>query len=146
MSPDDIREQIELAVVELIKSKLTEGTMTEVRAQQISKTVLDLLKPGMEFIALYKAIFALDDVCTELSPIVLPYADTYEKNIAQKATGMVASYIKVGKYDAAVKLANDVIKENIQIKWQGSARPNNPAPAPKPTPIPKQEPSSMKPI
>jgi hypothetical protein len=35
MSPDGIREEIELAVVELIKTKLTDGTMTETRAQQI---------------------------------------------------------------------------------------------------------------
>jgi len=123
MNPDTIREEIELAVVELIKTKLTDGTMTETRAQQISKMVLELLKPGMQFVELYKAIFQLDDTCTELAPVVLPYADSYEKNIAQKATGMVSKYIKVGQYDAAVKLAEDVIRENIKIEWQGTAKP-----------------------
>jgi hypothetical protein len=123
MTPDGIREEIELAVVELIKAKLTDGTMTEDRAQQISKMVLELLKPGMQFVELYKAIFQLDDTCTELSPIVLPYADSYEKNITQKAKDVVAGYIKVGHYDAAVKLADDVIRENVQIQWQGKAKP-----------------------
>jgi hypothetical protein len=79
MTPDTIREEIELAVVELIKTKLSDGTMTEARAQQISKLVLELLKPGMQFVELYKSIFKLDDTCTELAPIVLPYADSYEK-------------------------------------------------------------------
>jgi len=122
MTPDQIREDIELAVVELIKAKLADGTMTDARSQQISQMVLDTLKPGMSLEELYKAIFTLDDKCTELSPIVLPYAQKYEENIAQKASDVVSSYIKVGKYDAAIKLTDDVVNENVKLQWQGSAR------------------------
>ena len=122
MTPDQIREDIELAVVELIKAKLADGTMTDARSQQISQLVLDTLKPGMSLEELYKAIFTLDDKCTELSPIVLPYAQKYEENIAQKASDVVSSYIKVGKYDAAIKLTDDVVNENVKLQWQGSAR------------------------
>jgi hypothetical protein len=125
MTPDDIREEIELAVVELIKAKTADGTMTEERGQQISQLVLDTLQPGMPFEELYRAIFHLDDACQELSPIVLPYAKNYEENIAQKATDMVASYIKVGKYDAAVKLAEDVINEKVNLQWQGAGKAND---------------------
>ena len=122
MTPDDVRQEIELKTVEFIKEKLTEGAMTEARSQQISQTVLELLTPGMTYEQLYKAIFKLDDTCTELSYIVLPYAESYEKNIAQKATDIVSGYIRVGKYDAAVKLAEDVIHENVKIQWQGSGK------------------------
>ena len=122
MTPDQIREDIELAVVELIKAKLADGTMTDARSQQISQMVLDTLKPGMSLEELYKAIFTLDDKCTELSPIVLPYAQKYEENIAQKASDVVSSYIKVGKYDAAIKLTDDVVNENVKLEWKGSAR------------------------
>ncbi len=122
MTADEIREDIELAVVELIKAKLADGSMTELRSQQISQFVLDTLKPGMSLEELYKAIFTLDDKATELSSIVLPYAQTYEDNIAQKATDVVSSYIKVGKYDAAIKLTDDVVHENVKLQWQGSAR------------------------
>jgi hypothetical protein len=117
MTPDDVRQEIELKTVEFIKERLTAGTMTEARSQQISQTVLELLTPGMTYEQLYKAIFKLDDTCTELSYIVLPYAESYEKNIAQKATD-----IRVGRYDAAVKLAEDVIHENVKIQWQGSGK------------------------
>lgn len=123
MTPDDIRENIELAVVELINKSVADGTMTDARSQQISQIVLELLKPGMQFEELYKAIFKLDDSCTELSPIVLPYAKSYEENIAQKATDIVASYIKIGKYDAAVKLAEDVVSEDVKLEWQGKGKP-----------------------
>jgi len=123
MTPDDVRETIEVAVVELIKTSIANNTMTEARGQQISQIVLELLKPGMSFEALYKAIFKLDDSCTELSPIVLPYAQMYEKNVAQKATDVVANYIRVGNFNAAVSLAKDVVSEDVKLEWQGSARP-----------------------
>lgn len=122
MSPDSIREEIELAVVELIKTKLADGTMTEARSQQISQLILDTLKPGMSLEELYKAIFTLDDSVPELAPIVLPYAQTYEDNIAHKASDIVSSYIKVGKYDAAIKLTDDVVHENVKLEWQGSGK------------------------
>ena len=122
ITPDEIRENIELAVVEMIKKNIADGTLTESRAQQISQIVLDHLKPGMEMTALYKAIFQLDDVCNELSPIVLPYAQSYETNIASKATDMVANYIRVGNYDAAVKLAEEVVHEDVKLEWQGKAK------------------------
>ena len=122
MSPDDIRQDIELKVVEFIKTGLEAGTMTEQRSQQISQVVLDSLKPGMEMEHLYKAIFTLDDVCSELSNIVLPYAKEYEKNVTDKATNMVQKYIKVGQFDAAISLAGKAIKQDIRLEWQGAGK------------------------
>jgi len=122
MSPDAIREHIELAVVELIKRSIAAGAMTELRAKQISQIVLELLKPGMSYEALYKAIFKLDDTCNELSAVVLPYAKSYEENVAKKATEAVTNYIRVGNYDAAVKLAEDVVHEDVKLEWRGSGK------------------------
>lgn len=124
MSPDDLRQDLELKIVEFIKAKLADGTMTEERSQQVSQMVLDTLTPGMSMEALYRAIFDLDDTCTELSPIVLPYARDYENNVTQKATDVVRKYIRIGQYDAAVKLAKDAVNENVKISWQGSASPS----------------------
>jgi len=126
MTPDDAREEIELKVVELIKQSVAGGTMTESRSQQISQVVLELLKPGMTWEELYKAIFKLDDSCTELSSIVLPYAQSYEQNITKKATDMVASYIRVGNYDAAVNLAEKVVHEDVKLEWQGKGKATTP--------------------
>lgn len=122
MTPDQIREDIELAVVEMLKEKLADDSMTEARSQQISQLILDTLKPGMSLKELYKAIFTLDDSVPELAPIVLPYAQKYEDNVAHKASDIVSNYIKVGKYDAAIKLTNDVVHENVKLQWQGSSK------------------------
>ena len=72
MTADEIREDIELAVVELIKAKLADGTMTEMRSQQISQLVLDTLKPGMSLEELYKAILPLMTHVQNLLPLSFP--------------------------------------------------------------------------
>ena len=77
MTPDDLRQQIELQVVELIKRKLADGTMTEERSQQISQVVLDTIRPGMTIEELYRAVPKLDDTLPELAPIVLPIVRQY---------------------------------------------------------------------
>lgn len=124
MTPDDIRQQIELKVVDLIKDKLADGTMTEERSQQISQMVLNTLKPGMNLEELYKAIPTLDDAAQELSPIIVPYLREYEDKIAQAAEVSVRNLIRQGQYDAAVKLSNNVINQDIKLVWSGSAKPN----------------------
>jgi len=115
MAPDDIRKEIEASVVDLLKARLSDGTMTEERSKVISKIVLDLLTPGMNLTDLYKAIMKLDDACPELSPIVLPFARQYEEAITQKATGTVENYIRTGQYDAAIDLAKKVASQNVKL-------------------------------
>jgi len=122
-APDQIRETIEANIVTLLKTRLEDGTMTEERSRQISQITLELLKPDMDLEDLYKAIFKLDDSCPELSSIVLPYAQEYEKDITQKATDVVTSYIKMGKYDAAAKFAQKVVANDVDIEWQATAKP-----------------------
>ncbi len=115
MTPDDIRKEIELKVVELLKSRLTNQTITEERSKFVSQTVLNLLQPDMSITDLYKAIMKLDDACPELSPIVYPYARQYEEMITRSATDRVQEYIRVGKYDAAIDLAKKVVSQNVDI-------------------------------
>jgi hypothetical protein len=125
MSPDEIRKEIELKVVEMLKARLSDGTMTEERSKIISKIVLDLLQPEMTITDLYKSIMQLDDSCPELSPIVLPFAKQYEEMITQKATGRVQEYIRVGKYDAAIDLAKKVASQDVELSSQGGKSPTN---------------------
>jgi polyhydroxyalkanoate synthesis regulator phasin len=126
MTPDDIRQQIELQVVELIKKMLADGTMTEERAQQASQVVLDTLKPGMGFEELYRAIAKLDDVVQELAPVVLPIMEQYEREIVQPIEKNVQELILQGQYDAATKLAKQAISQDIKMQYVGSAKPSNP--------------------
>lgn len=122
MTPDTLRQDVELKVVELIKQKLADGTITEARSQQIAQHILDTLKPGMSFEELYKAIFKLDDMYTELSPIVLPILRDYDKNVTQKIQAAVSELIKQGRYLEAEKLSHKAISGNVKLVWQGSAK------------------------
>lgn len=123
MNPDELREQIELSVVDLIKSKLADGTMTEDRAQQASQVVLDTLKPGMSMEELYKATAKLDDTVQELAPIVLPLMEQYERDIVKPIEKNVKDLIMQGQYDAATNLAKKAIGQDIKMQWTGSGKP-----------------------
>lgn len=123
MSPDDLRQQIELQVVELIKAKLADGSMTEERAQQASQIVLDTLKPGMSFEELYRAIAKLDDTVQELAPVVLPVMQQYEDQIVKPIEKNVSELIRQGQYDAASKLAQRAISQDVKLEWTGSGKP-----------------------
>jgi hypothetical protein len=129
MTPDDIRQQIELQVVDLIKKKLAEGSMTEERAQQASQIVLDTLKPGMGYEELYRAVGKLDDVVQELAPVVLPFMEQYEHEIVKPVQKNVTELIMQGQYDAATALAKKAISQDIKMQWTESGKPpNSPTP------------------
>lgn len=113
MSPDELREDVELAIVEFIKEKFDSGEMTDERAEQISQRALDVLEPGMGFEQLYKAIAALDDTMPELSVVVLPYVRDYENNVTQGALSSVRELIAQGQYDAAAKLGAKAAKSDV---------------------------------
>jgi len=123
MTPDDLRQEVELKIVEYLKEKLASGTITEEKSQTIAKLVLDSLVPGMTFDELYKAIFKLDDHYTELSIVILPFLRDYEKNVMQKAQDAVQNLISQGQYNAANKLADKAISGNLNVVWEAQAKP-----------------------
>lgn len=123
MTPEDLRQKVELKAVEMIKQKLADGTMTEERSQAIAQHVLNSLKPNMSFQELYKAIFALDDMFGELCPVTLPIIREYEETITKQAQKAVSQLIAQGKYQEAETLAKQTVTGNLNIVWQASAKP-----------------------
>lgn len=123
VSADQIREKIELAVVELIKDKLDDGSMSEERSQAISQMVLNKLKPGMTLEELYKVVPTLDDQFNELSPIVKPLLAEYETQVVSAARDNVSELIRQGQYDAAIKMANNAINQEVKLTYTGSGKP-----------------------
>jgi len=121
MTPDELRQQIELQVVEFLKSAMESGAIKEDRAQQISDIVLHTLHPGMNFEELYRAIPKLDDNCPELSPLVLPILRDYESTVNKKALESVVELIRQGQYDAAAKLGKQVVNQEVKLEWHGSS-------------------------
>ena len=79
----------------------------------------------MTFTELFGAIARLDDTAPELSPFIVPYLKQYEREIAQKAEQNVRNLIKQGQYDAASKLAESVIKQNVSVVWSGKGTNRN---------------------
>jgi hypothetical protein len=124
MTADELREEIELKIVELLKEKLESGEMTEDRAAALSEQTLTILTPGMSYEQLYKAVASLDNRNPELAPIVLPYMRQYEKDIAGQGLENVRELIKQGQYDAAAKLGKKVASTDVQLTWMGSAKPS----------------------
>jgi len=126
MSPDDVRQEIELKVVELLRNAVAEGTMTEERSQKIAQVVLELLQPNMSWDELYRAIPKLDDASQEISPIIVPYLREYEDKITKNAETVVRNFIRQGQYDAAVTLAQKVINQDVKLVWTGSGKAGPP--------------------
>jgi hypothetical protein len=123
MTSDEVRQQLELRVVEMIKQKLIDGTMTEERSREVSQHVLECLKPGMTFVDLFKAMPKLDDGFSEMSPLIVPYLREYEANVVQKAREKAQDFIHEGKFDASVKLIHDAIDYNLNVQYQAEAKP-----------------------
>lgn len=124
MTADELRQEIEMSVVAIIKDRLEQGTITEERSQQISQVVLDKLAPGMSLEAILKVIPKLDDTCPELAPTILPILRHYEDTVARQGERNVTELIAQGQYDAAAKLAEKVINQDVGTMWIGSAKPN----------------------
>lgn len=123
MTPDDLRQQIELQVVELIKAKLGDGSMSEDRAQALSRIALETIKPGMSLEELVKAVAKLDDTAPELAPVVLPLMRDYEANVVKKIQSGVSNLIRHGQYDAAATLAKKAINQDVSLVWTGKGAP-----------------------
>ena len=123
MTADELREDIELQIVELLKQKLEDGEITEERSAQISGRVLTILVPGMSYEELYKAVPTLDDSMPELAPIVLPFVREYEDNVTGQGLASVRNLIKQGQYDAAARMGKKISSTDADISWTGQGKP-----------------------
>lgn len=122
MSPDELRQQIELEAVDFIKMKLDSGEFTDLRAKAIAQRVLDVLRVGMSFEELYRAIPTLDDTMPELAPIVLPHVRDYETNVTSQALESVRNFIKQGQFDAAASLGKKASTRDVDLVWTGGGK------------------------
>jgi hypothetical protein len=122
MTADELREEIELSIVELLKEKLDTGEVTEERAAQISEKALTILVPGMSLEELYKAVPTLDDSMPELAAVVLPFVRQYEENVTGQGLESVRELIKQGQYDAAARLGKKVSSADVELTWTGAGK------------------------
>jgi hypothetical protein len=124
MDPNDLREQVELEVVDFIKLKLDNGEITDIRAQQLAQRALEVIRPGMNLQELHEAIPTLDDTMPEFAPVILPYVRDYETNITTQALENVRNLIKQGQYDAAADVGKKASSRSLDPIWTGSSKPS----------------------
>ena len=112
---DQFRQFIEVEVLKILKALADSGTSTPERIQSISQRTLDLIKPGMTAEELYRNAVKLDDLHTELAPVVHAIMQAYETHFEKKAIEEVSNLIKKGSYDDA----HHMVKKVLEFKMQG---------------------------
>ena len=105
----ETREQLQAKIVEIITSKLENGEMTEARAKEIAKHVLDQLPEGISYQNLMEAIPKLDDHFYELGEAVIPIMVEYEKKMKAIIEERIKALIKANKLDEALDFTKKAI-------------------------------------
>jgi len=106
---EEFRKFIEVEVLKIIKTLAEKAETPQEKIQEIAKTALGLIRPGMGIEELYQNAVKLDDRCTELAPVVSKIMLEYEQKYEMKAVGQVSNLIKLGKYVDAQNLVKKVL-------------------------------------
>jgi Ni,Fe-hydrogenase maturation factor len=108
-NPAQLREQVQKAIVDVITSNLESGAMTESRAKEIAKYVLEMLPENISFPKLIEVIPRLDDEFQELATVVVPLMSAYEKQVKKTVSAQISKLMQEGKLDEALNLAKKAI-------------------------------------
>ncbi|MBW7953753.1 MAG: hypothetical protein QY330_02780 [Candidatus Dojkabacteria bacterium] len=107
---DQLRERVQQSILEIISKQVEGGEMTEQRATDIAKLVLEKLPKGIDYQRLIEVIPTLDDHFEELSRAVVPIMIEYEQKLKQAVEDKVKKLIENGQIDEALDLTNKAIE------------------------------------
>jgi hypothetical protein len=110
-----LREQVQKNVVEIITSGLQDGTITEERAKIIAKMILEKLPEGITFDEFITILPGLDDEYSEISGVIVPIMEQYEKKMKEENDIKITELIKHGKIDDALDLTNQAIEKERNL-------------------------------
>lgn len=109
-TPDKgLRERVQAQVVELITQGLEEGTISEDRARNIARLVLERLPEGVSNEELMQILPKLDDDFAELTEVVLPIVSEYEEKLRQAVESKVLDLVRARKFKEALDLTRQGI-------------------------------------
>lgn len=114
-NPEEFRKFIEIEVLKIIKKLAEEGKTSKEKVRNISQLTLDLIKPGMTMEQLYQGAVKLDDIYSELAPVVSMVMKEYEEKYEKKAIEYVSQLIKSKNYDQA----QNMVQKVLQFKMAG---------------------------
>ena len=106
---EEIKEQLQSKIVEIITSKLESGEITQDRAKEIAKFVLDQLPDGVSYQKLMEIVPKLDDHFHELSEAVVPIMVDYEKKMKAIIEDRISTLLKANKLDEALDITQKAI-------------------------------------
>lgn len=107
---DDAKERLQSKIVEIITSKLENGEITEDRAKQIAKHVLEQLPEGVSYAKMMEIVPRLDDHFHEISDAVIPLMVEYEKKMKAIINERIAALIKTNRLDEALAFTKKAIE------------------------------------
>jgi hypothetical protein len=110
-----MREQIQKNVVEIITNGLKDGTISEERAKIIAKMILEKLPEGISFDDFIVILPWLDDDYSEISGVIVPLMEQYEKKMREENDIKITELIKHGKIDDALDLTNRAIEKERDL-------------------------------
>lgn len=110
-----MRELVQKAVVEVITKGLQDGTVTEERAKNIAKMILEKLPEGITYEAFITVLPKLDDDYQEISGVIVPIMEQYETKMRKTNDGKITELIKDGKIDEALNLTNQAIEKERDL-------------------------------
>lgn len=110
---EEFRKFIEVEVLKIIKTLVEKGKASKEKIQQIARTTLDLIRPGMTLEELYQNAVRLDDQHSELAPVVYAIMKEYEEKYEKKALSIVQDLIKQKKFEQAQQLVKKVLQFKI---------------------------------
>lgn len=110
-----LREQVQKSIVGIITKNLEAGIMSEDRAKEIAKYVLDILPEGITYEKLIEIVPTLDDNFAELTVAVLPVMVEYEQKMKALVNEQLSTLLKEGRVEDAIKIANQAIEQEKKL-------------------------------
>lgn len=110
---EEFRKFIEVEVLKIIKALAEAGKTPKEKVQEIARTTLTLIQPGMTVEELYQNAVKLDDQHSELAPVVYAVMKEYEEKYEKKALNEVQNLIRQGEFEQAQELVKKVLAFKI---------------------------------
>lgn len=112
MDPEEYRKKIEIDILQIIETKLTNGQMDVDRAKAIARMVLDSLHPPLTLEQIYEIVPTLDNHFNELAAAVFPVIRDHDFKVREIVAKHAENLIKSGKLDEAYS----TLKQATQTK------------------------------
>jgi transcription termination factor NusB len=116
MDPEEYRRKIEKEIRRLMEDKLTSGTMSASRANEIADYILSTLHPHMTLNQIHELSKNFDEHFSELVPIVHEIQRDYDNRINEAVTHHVSKLLKDNKIEEAHNLLKQATSGELKLK------------------------------